>query len=236
MFAPKTEFTSFGAALPFPSTNNTNYCFSAISKKCLNLSSSSSAVNTSQFDNCQSFCCHVCPENKISEFWRRSTIFKYNYHKLLLFCNFKKCLNLSSSSSAVNTSQFDNCQSFCCHVCPENKISEFWRRSTIFKYNYHKLLLFCNFKKCLNLSSSSSAVNTSQFDNCQSFCCHVCPENKISDFWRRSTLSKYNYYKLLLFCNLKRFEAKQFFYSNQSLEINLSSSTAVNTSQFDNCQ
>ena len=53
MFAPKTKFTSFGAALPFPSTIITNYCFSAILKKCLNLSSSSTAVNTSQLDNCQ---------------------------------------------------------------------------------------------------------------------------------------------------------------------------------------
>ena len=90
MFAPKTKFPSFGAALPFPSTINTNYCFSAILKNCLNLSSSSSAVNTSQLDNCQSFCCHVCSENRVSEFWRRSTLSKYNYYKLLLFCNFKK--------------------------------------------------------------------------------------------------------------------------------------------------
>ena len=146
MFAPKTKFPSFGAALPFPNTIVTNYCFSAILKG-LKLSSSSSVVNTSQFDNCQSFCCHVCPENKVSEFWRRSTLSKYNYYKLLLFCNFKKCLNLSSSPTAINTSQFDNCQSFCCNVCPENKIYEFWRRSTLSKYNYYKLLLFCNFKK-----------------------------------------------------------------------------------------
>ena len=48
MFAPKTKFTSFGAALPFPNTIITNYCFSAILKG-LKLSSSSSAVNTSQF-------------------------------------------------------------------------------------------------------------------------------------------------------------------------------------------
>ena len=159
MFAPKTKFPIFGAALPFPNTIITNYCFSAILKKCLNLSSSPTAINTSQFDNCQSFCCHVCPENKISDFWRRSTLSKYNYYKLLLFCNFKRFeaeqffysnqsleINLSSSS-AVNTSQFDNCQSFCCQVCPENKVSEFWRRSTLSKYNYYKLLLFCNFKK-----------------------------------------------------------------------------------------
>ena len=230
MFTPKTEFPIFGAALPFLNTIITNYCFSAILKG-LKLSSSSSAVNTSQFDNCQSFCCHVCPENKISDFWRRSTLSKYNSYKLLLFCNFKRFeakqffysnqsleINLSSST-AVNTSQFDNCQYFCCHVCPENKIHEFWRRSTLSKYNYYKLLLFCNFKKCLNLSSSSSAVNTSQFDNCKSFCCHVCPENRISDFWRRSTFSKYNYYKLLLFCNFKRFEAEQFFFSCQYLTV-----------------
>ena len=89
MFAPKTKFPSFRAALPFPSTIITNYCFSAILKG-LKLSSSSSAVNSSQFDNCQSFCCHVCPENKISDFWRRSTLSKYNYYKLLLFCNFKR--------------------------------------------------------------------------------------------------------------------------------------------------
>ena len=66
---------------------------------------------------------------------------------------------------------------------------------------------------------TNSAVNTSQFDNCQSFCCHVCPENKVSEFWRRSTLSKYNCYKLLLFCNFKRFEAEQFFYSGQYLTV-----------------
>ena len=90
MFAPKTKFTSFGAALPFPNTIITNYCFSAFLKECLNLSSSLTAVNTSQLDNCQSFCCHVCPENKVSEFWRRSTLSKYNYYKLLLLCNFKK--------------------------------------------------------------------------------------------------------------------------------------------------
>ena len=89
MFAPKTKLPIFGAALPFPNTIITNYCFSAILKG-LKLSSSSSAVNTSQFDNCQSFCCHVCPENKVSEFWRRSTLSKYNYYKLLLFCNFKR--------------------------------------------------------------------------------------------------------------------------------------------------
>ena len=237
MFAPKTKFPSFGAALPFPNTNITNNCFSAILKG-LKLSSSSSAVNTSQFDNCQSFCCHVCSENKVSEFWRRSTLSKYKYYKLLLFCNFKrfeaeqfffsgqyltvwtivsrsvvmfapktkfpsfgaalpfpntnitnycfsailKGLKLSSSSSAVNTSQFDNCQSFCCHVCSENKVSEFWRRSTLSKFNYYKLLLFCILKKVFESSSSPTAINTSQFDNCQSFCCHVRPENKISDF------------------------------------------------------
>ena len=89
MFAPKTEFPIFGAALPFLNTIITNYCFSAILKG-LKLSSSSSAVNTSQFDNCKSFCCHVCPENRISDFWRRSTFSKCNYYKLLLFCNFKR--------------------------------------------------------------------------------------------------------------------------------------------------
>ena len=229
----KQSFRVLAPLYPFQVQLLQTIAFLQFQKKCLNLSSSSSAVNTSQFDNCQSFCCHVCPENKISDFWRRSTLSKYNYYKLLLFCNFKRFeaeqffysnqsleINLSSSS-AVNTSQFDNCQSFCCHVCPENKVSEFWRRSTFSKYNYYKLLLFCNFKKkCLNLSSSSSAVNTSQFDNCQSFCCHVCPENKISDFWRRSTISKYNHYKLLLFCNFKKmFESKQFFFSGQYLTV-----------------
>ena len=89
MFAPKTKFPSFGAALPFPNTIITNYCFSAILKG-LKLSSSSSAANTSQFDNFQSCCCHVCSENKVSEFWRRSTLSKFNYYKLLLFCILKK--------------------------------------------------------------------------------------------------------------------------------------------------
>ena len=145
MFAPKTKFQSFGAALPFPNTNITNYCFSAILKG-LKLSSSSSAVNTSQFDNCQSFCCHVCPENKVSSFgaalsFPSTIITNYCFSAIL------KGLKLSSSSSAVNTSQFDNCQSCCCHVCSENKVSEFWRRSTLSKFNYYKLLLFCILKK-----------------------------------------------------------------------------------------
>ena len=134
MFAPKTKFPSFGAALPFPNTIITNYCFSAILKG-LKLSSSSSAVNTSQFDNCQSFFVMFAPKTKFPSFGAAlpfpSTInTNYCFSAIL-----KKCLNLSSSSSAVNTSQFDNCQSFCCHVCPENKVSEFWRRSTLSKYN-----------------------------------------------------------------------------------------------------
>ena len=173
MFAPKTEFPIFGAALPFSNTIITNYCFSAILKG-LKLNSSSSAVNTSQFDNCQSFCCHVCPKNKISDFWLRSTLSKYNYYKLLLFCNFKR---------------FEAKQFF-----------------------------YSNQSLEINLSSFT-AVNTSQFDNCQQFRCHVCPENEIYEFWRRSTFSKYNYYKLLLFCNFKRFEAEQFFFSGQYLTV-----------------
>ena len=133
MFAPKTKFPIFGAALPFPNTIITNYCFSAILKG-LKLSSSSSAVNTSQLDNCQSFCCHVCPENKVSEFWRRSTLSKYNYYKLLLFCNFKRfeAEQFFFSGQYLTVRQLPV---VFCHVCPENKVSEFWRRSTLSKYN-----------------------------------------------------------------------------------------------------
>ena len=161
MFAPKTKFPIFGAALPFPNTIITNYCFSAILKG-LKLSSSSSAVNTSQLDNCQSFCCQFAPKTK-----------------------------LPSVGAALP-----------------------FPSTIITNYCFSAIS-----KKCLNLSSSPTAINTSQFDNCQSFCCHVCPENKIADFWRRSTLSKYNYYKLLLFCNFKRFEAEQFFFSSQYLTV-----------------
>ena len=138
MFAPKTKIPSFGAALPFPSTIITNYCFSAILKKC----------------------------------WPRQ----------------------------------QNCR----------VLAPLYH----FQIQLTQTIAFLHFKKkCLNLSSSPTAINTSQFDNCQSFCCHVCLENKISDFWRRSTLSKYNYYNLLLFCNFKKFEAKQFFFSDQYLTV-----------------
>ena len=148
----------------------------------MNLSSSPTAINTSQFDNCQSFCCHVCPENKISDFWRRSTNYcfsafpkrstlsKYNYYnnyyKLLLFCNVVM-------------------------FAPKTKFPSFGA-ALPFPSTIYKLLLF------------SSVCQYLKLDNCQSFCCHVCPENKVSEFWRRSTLSKYNYYKLLLFCNFKK--------------------------------
>ena len=93
----------------------TNYCFSAISKKCLNLSSSPTAINTSQFDNCQSFVVMFAPKTKFPSFGAAlpfpSTI-NTNYCFSAIS---KKCLNLSSSPTAINT-------------CPENKISDFWRR------------------------------------------------------------------------------------------------------------
>ena len=178
MFAPKTKFSSFGAALPFPSTINTNNCFSAILKNCLNLSSSSSAVNTSQLDNCQSFCCHVCSENKVSEFSRRSTLSKYNYYKLLLFCNFKRFeakqffysnllrsilvpLQRSIPHSSTTAS------SFVVMFAPKTKFTSFgaalpFPNTIITNYCFSAIL-----KECLNLSSSSRAVNTSQLGNCQ---------------------------------------------------------------------
>ena len=157
---PKTKFPIFGAALLFPNTIITNYCFSAILKG-LKLSSSSSAVNTSQFDNCQSFCCHVCPENKVSEFWRRSTLSKYNCYKLLLFCNFKR----------FEAEQF------------------FFSGQYLTVWQLPVVLLSCLPRK-------------------QSF-------RVLAPLYP----SKYNCYKLLLFCNFKRFEAEQFFFSGQYLTV-----------------
>ena len=52
---------------------------------------------------------------------------------------------------------------------------------------FYKLLLFCNFKR-FEAEQFFSAVNTSQFDNCQSFVMFA-PKTKFG-FWRRSTLSK----------------------------------------------
>ena len=188
MFAPKTKFTSFGAALPFPNTIILNYCFSAILKECLNLSSS-------------------------------PTFSKYNYYKLLLFCNFKRFEAEQFFFSGQYLTVWTIVSRSVVMFAPKTKFPSFgaalpFPNTNITNYCFSAIL------KGLKLSSSSSAVNTSQFDNCQSFCCHVCSENKVSKFWRRSTFSKFNYYKLLLFCNFKKmFESKQFFYSNQYLTV-----------------
>ena len=43
----------------------------------------------------------------------------------------------------------------------------------------------------------------SPFPTASSFVAMFAPKTKFAEFWRRSTISKYNYYKLLLFCILK---------------------------------
>ena len=148
----------------------------------MKLSSSSSAVNTSQFDNCKSFQCHVCPKNRISDFWRRSTLSKYKYYKLLLFCNFKRfeAEQFFFSGQYLTVWQLQVVLMSC---LPRKQNFRFLAPLYPFQVQLLQTIAFLHFtKKMFESSRSPTAINTSQFDNCQSFCCHVRPENKISYF------------------------------------------------------
>ena len=93
MFAPKTKFPSFGAALLFPSTIITNYCFSAILKG-LKLSSSSSAVNTSQFGQLSVVLLSCLPRKQSFRVLAPLYPFQVQLLQTIAFLHFKKkCLN-----------------------------------------------------------------------------------------------------------------------------------------------
>ena len=174
MFAPKTEFPSFGAALPFPSSIITNYCFSAFKKKCLNQAVRLQQSIPHSLTTASRSVVMFAPKTKFLIFsaalpFPNTIITNYCFSAIL------KGLKLSSSSTAINLLRSilvplqrsiphssATASSFVVMFAPKTKFTSFgaalpFPNTIITNYCFSAIL------KGLKLSSSSSAVNTSQF-------------------------------------------------------------------------